>query len=256
MIDGVDLIYDMYRCENARINREFDNAYYELSVYFYDNKVMTESVSEPLGASIKKFFANLITAIRNYINKLKSYFGKSAREASYKATLNSIEKQIRDAKAAGKTKVTMLDYKLIRSEYDSMCKDLKKYGKKFVKMRYTSTIDIDRDLESFMKISESWDTRMEKVIKKTKTMSVDDALKFVENEKRGYTHIFDNLNEAINQIDEIRHVAEETASRVSTLGSDIIPKHVNFLRRVANSISNKVTKFASKTVAVTVLLFA
>lgn len=254
-MNDLQTLSELFAIESERINKEFNDSYYSYFVAVYDGNI-TESVSDPFGSSVKKFFANLITAIRNYINKFKNYLGKSGREASYIATLNSMEKDIRKAKEEGKTKVTMPDYKFIRSEYFAMCKDLKVYAKKFVKMRYKSTTEIDRDLATFMKLSDDWDKRMEKAVDKKKTVGIDEALRFVENEKSGYTHIFDTLNDAISQIDDIRHVAEETAARTSALGSDIIPKHVNFLRRIANAISSKVTKFAAKTIAVNVLLFA
>lgn len=254
-MNDLQTLSELFAIESTRINKEFDNYYYSYFVALYDGNI-TESVSDPFGASIKKFFTNLITAIRNYINKFKNYLGKSSREAGYITTLNTMEKNIRKAKDEGKTKVTMPDYKFIRNEYNAMCKDLKSYAKKFVKMKYKSTIEIDRDLDSFMKVSNAWDKRMEKAVEKKKTINIDDALRFVENEKSGYTHVFDTLNDAITQINDIKHVAEETAARTSTLGSDIIPKHVNFLRRIANAISSKVTKFAAKTIAVNVLLFA
>ena len=248
-------ILSLYLVEVDRADKEFDDIYYNYCASMYDSE-FTESVSEPFGSSIKKYFSNLITAVRNFINKMKNYFSSNAREASYIHTLNAMEKSIRKAKEEGKKKVTMPDYRYIRSEYDIMVKDLKKYGKKFTKMRYTSTIDIDNDLEDFSRAMDRWDKRMNRVLKSTVTMSVDDALRFVENEKRGYTHVFDGLNDCIQTIDELRHVAVETAKRVGTLGSDVIPKHVNFLRRVANAISKKITNFASKTIAVNVLLFA
>ncbi len=251
----VDEIFSLYLVETDRINEEFDIALCKFAEELYEGNV-SESVSEPFGSSVKKFFANLITAIRNYINKLKNYITKTGRELSYTAKLSEMEKSIRKAKEEGKTKVTMLNYDLIRSEYENMCADFRKYGRKFVKMKYTSTLDIDRDLNEFESLAEKWDKRMEKVCNEKKTMSIDEALKFVENEKRGYTHVFDSLNESIQQIDEISHVAEETSRRVGTLGSDIIPKHVGLLKKIANTISNKVTKFASKTIAINVLLFA
>lgn len=254
-METVEMLSQLYLIENDRINSEFDDAYYSICESLYDG-VLTEAVSDNFGSSIKKFFANLITSIRNFINKFKNYMSKTAREASYVAVLNSMEKSIKKAKEEGKTRVTMLDYDYIRGEYKDMCKDLKSYAKRFTKMNYKSTLDIDKDLQEFDKVSNYWDKRMEKAIHKEKTISIDSALKFVENEKRGYSHVFDSLNDLIKDIEDMQHVAEETALRVNTLGSDIIPKHVNFLRRVANTISKKVTNFVSKTIAINVLLFA
>jgi hypothetical protein len=250
-----DTILSLYLIEADRAEAEFDVAFNTFCVAMYDGQV-TESVSEPFGSSLKKYFTNLITAVRNFINKMKNYFSKTAREFSYINTLNGMEKKIRAAKAEGKHKVTMPNYQKIRSEYDAMARDLKKYGKKFTKMNYSSTIDIDNDLDDFSKAMDKWDKRMDKVLKETVTIDIDDALRFVENEKRGYTHIFDSLNDCIETIDELRHVAEETSKRVGSLGSDVIPKHVNLLRKVANAISRRITNFASKTIAVTVLMFA
>lgn len=249
------MLSQLYLIENDRINKEFDDAYFSICENLYDG-IITEAVSDNFGSSIKKFFANLISSIRNFMNKFKNYLSKTAREASYIVVLNTMEKSIKKAKEEGKTKVTMLDYDFIRKEYASMYKDLKSYAKKFTKMKYKSTMDIDRDLQSFERVSKYWDERMEKAATKKKTMSIESALQFVENEKRGYSHVFDTLNDLIKEIDDIEHVAEETASRVGMLGSDIIPKHVNFLRRVANTISKKVTNFVSKTIAINVLLFA
>ncbi len=243
---------DLFLIESDRISEEFDTSF--INIFTSDLKV--ESVSDSFITTIKKFFTNITTSIRNFMNKLSEYLKHGARESSYIATLNSMEKKIKDAKEDGKTKVTMTDYVYLRKQYKEMCDDLKKYAKKFVKMKYTSTIDIDKDLDTFMKISSSWEKKMNEAQNKTITISLDDALRFVENEKRGYTHTLDSLNDLIQTVDEMRHVAEETANRVDSLGSDIIPKHVNFIKKMTTAISNKVTHFISKTIAINVLLFA
>lgn len=256
----LELINNLFLVESDRANKVFDDEFYSIYINYYDSgdkdRQFLESVSGSLSTSISKFFNNLITAVRNYINKFKNFLSKSSRESSYISTLNSMEKQIRAAKADGKTKVTMLDYPYIRREYNAMCNDLKKYGKKFVKMKYKSTVDIEHDLEEFERLSDNWEKKMREVITKKRTMSIDDALRFIENEKRGKTHVFDTLNDLIQQLDDLKHVADETARRTDTLGSDVLKEYVSFSKRVANKISKTVTGFISKTIAVNVLLFA
>ena len=150
----------------------------------------------------------------------------------------------------------MTDYITLRKEYKLMYKDLKSYAKKFIKVKYKSVVDLNNDYEKFQKTVDEWDSKLEGLSKKTVTISLDEALKFVDNEKHGYTHILDSLNDLIKTIDEMKHVAEETAKRAETLGSDIIPKHVNIFKRITTAISKTVTKFISRLIAVNVLVFA
>ena len=60
---------DLFLIESDRISEEFDNSF--INIFTSDLKL--ESVSDSFITTIKKFFINITTSIRNFMNKLSEY---------------------------------------------------------------------------------------------------------------------------------------------------------------------------------------
>ena len=54
----------------------------------------------------------------------------------------------------------------------------------------------------------------------------------------------------------MRVLAESLEIKMDMLGADVIPKHVGFIRKIANEVSKFVRKWVSKFIAMIVFKFA
>ena len=254
--DFLEFIKDMDDVSEARfymISHIFEHEIDELCM----NDVYTESVANGIGMAIKKFFVNLIQELQRWANSISIAVERKGREMGYHKNLVNIEKKIRDAKDRGYTgKVTITDHDYILKEYKTRYKNLAAYGKKFSKMKYNSTAEIEKDLEEFNSLLSKYEKELQKIEEKTITVDIDTALKIVQKELSGNSRYLDTINDLKSDIKELESEAILLQKKEESLGSGVIPRHLNFIRLTAYDISRFSRRWIGRFVGKFVFTFA
>ena len=151
--------------------------------------------------------------------------------------------------------VKMVDYWEVRKIFNKYYKEMTDYAKKFSKVKYTKTWQIEDDLDAFNKLMDKCNNELEEVTSKKITVSISKALDFVEDELRGKSEILSSLNDSIRDFAEIEQIANELRTKMNVLGADVIPKHVGFIQKMVNSISGFIRKWVVKFIMGVVFIF-
>ena len=186
-----------------------------------------EAVSDNIMDNLKAWFANIITEIRRFISDIKNGFMHEAKDLGYSVRLSSMETELKKMKKEGKKEVKMTDYKTLQKEYLKYRNEIKSYATKFVKLKYKSTLDFDDDMKKFEDICEKYDKRLDEIAKNKITVSIDEALRFVESEKTGNSLVIDNLNDLSKDVSDIRDIASNALTSESLIGSSALNKRDN-----------------------------
>ena len=220
---------------------EMDDIYDTINSGYY-----MEAVSNTIVDKLMNWLANVITEIRRFISDIKNSFTHEAKDIGYSVKLSAMEKSLKAAKKEGKKTVQMTDYKTLQNEYIKYRDEIKDYAKKFIKMRYASTIDLEDDLKKFNDICEKYDKRLDQIASKPITMNIDDAIRFVESEKTANSLVIDNLNDLAKYVSEIRDIADNTLKNEELLGSTTLTRKDNRtdmqkLKDASTKVKNGVT---------------
>ena len=201
------------------------------------NHYVTEAVKETLWDRVKQFFTKLILSFRNFMKELETKIEYTIREKQIKHKLTSIRSELKEKKDSGIRNTEIVDYwsmkKIFKKNYDTVIA----YAKKFSKVKYTKTWQIEDDLNDFNKLMEKINKELEDASNKKVKMSINKALDFVEDEIRGKSEILKTINDSIREFSEIEQLAENLKTKMNILGADVIPKHVGFIQKIVNTIS-------------------
>jgi DNA repair ATPase RecN len=176
------------------------------------------------------------------------------KEKQIKAKLTQMRKELKE-KSLKRRDVQMIDYWEINNLFGSYYKELAKYAKKFAKVKYTKTWQIEEDLDTFDKLLKKFNTELDTLSNKKITVSIEKALDFVEDEIRGKSEILTSLNDSIHDFAEIEQIANELRTKMNVLGADVIPKHVGFIQKMVNAISGFLRKWTVKFIMGVVFIF-
>lgn len=220
---------------------EMDDIYDTINSGYY-----MEAVSNTIVDKLMNWLANVITEIRRFISDIKNSFTHEAKDIGYSVKLSAMEKSLKTAKKEGKKSVQMTDYKKLQSEYIKYRDEIKDYAEKFIKMRYTSTIDLEDDLKKFNDICEKYDKRLDQIASRPITINIYDAIRFVESEKTANSLVIDNLNDLAKYVSEIRDIANNTLKNEELLGSTTLTRKDNRndmqkLKDASTKVKNGVT---------------
>ena len=253
----IQFIKDMNDVSEIRVNR-LDNIFEsEIDEFYNSSFYTTESVSNGIVIAIKKFFINLIQEIERWVNSINIAVERKQREVGYRKNLLIIEKKLKNAIDNGYDgKVTITDHDSILKDYKAKYKLLASYGKKFAKMKYNSTSEIDKDIEEFNRHLDEYEKEMDFIEKKTITVDAKEALKMVQKELSGNSSYLDTINDLKSDIKELEEESILLEKRSSELGSGVIPKHLNLLRITASSISKFSRKWIGRFIGKFVFTFA
>lgn len=250
-----------FSCESAyegcmsHTNTILEYAIFEYTEELLTNHYVTESTRESLWLRLKKFFTKIILAIKDFTKELQSKMQHVINEKQIRHKLDDMRKTLKEKKSVGVKTMTMTDYKSMQRVFDKHYDTLIGFAKKFAKVKYTKTWQIEDDLNEFEKILKTCNDELEDASKKTITITIDKALDFVEDEIRGKSEVFKNLINSIDEFEEIRQLAENLKIRMDILGADVIPKHVGFIQRMVNSIANFVRKWTIKIMMGVIFIF-
>ena len=218
-----------------------------------DSFYVTERQKDTLFVKIKKFFADMIIALKNFKNQIITDVNRKVRESKIDMKLRSLHK---DLKNSDQKTTEIEDVWALKNTYLDAVFDLKSYAKRVSKMEYRNTIQIDSDLEDFNKILAKYEEKIEKISEKKKKVSTVSLLKFVEDELSGRSKVLDTLNDSITIMEQMKNDVEALEAKKAILGPDVIPKHVGFLRKIANKIAAFFRKHIAKFISRFVFLFA
>ena len=226
------------------------------NVCLWEEHYVTEAVKKSLGDRVKEFFVRLKLALQNFMTDLNTRIEYTIREKELKRKLKEMRDEIKEKKELGQKEIEILDFWNYRSEYIELNRKLSVYAKKFVKVKYTKTYQIDQDMEQFNNLIDEYSERMEDAAKKTITVPIMKALDFVEDEIRGSSAVLKTLNDCMREFQEMQKAAEELQTKMNLLGADVIPKHVGFIQKIASGISKFVRNFVTKFIVGVIFIFA
>ena len=235
------------------INVDLIEAVAEFTESCGDSFYVTERQKDTLFVKIKKFFANMIIALKNFKNQTMSDVNRMVRESKIEFKLRSLHKELKNS---DERTTEVIDVWAIKKTYLDAVSDLKAYAKRISKINYKNTIEIDSDLEAFSKIKDKYDEKLESLYEKKKTMSTKSLIKFVEDELSGRSKVLDTLNDSISIMEQMQNDVDALEAKKALLGPDVIPKRVGFLRKIANAIASFFRKHVSKFITKVVFLLA
>lgn len=229
------------------------NAYYEFGLMEH---FVSERVKNHLFENIKLFFKKLIISFKEFQRDLTLKIEYTIREKQLKAKLDALYAEIKKDPGGANTMIEVVDYWNYKKLYLELNKKLSTYAKKFTRMKYTKTYQIEDDLEEFENIIKDYGNQLETASKKTISMPKIKVLDFIEDEIRGKSEVLKTINDNMREFQEMAKEADDLEKRLYIFGADVIPKHVNFIQRIANSISSFVRKWVTRIVVAIVFRFA
>ena len=236
------------------INIVLESAIFTYTDDLLTNHYVTEAVKDSLWTKLKKFFTKMILSIKSFIKELQLKIEYAVKEKQIKEKLTQMRKELKEKQLTQKT-VQMVDYWTVKKIFNEYYKDLSKYAKKFAKVKYTKTWQIEDDLEEFDKLMDKCNKDLEAMTNKKITVDIEKALDFVEDELRGKSEILSSLNDAIRDFSEMDQISNEMRTKMDVLGADVIPKHVGFIQRMVNGIAGFIRRWTVKFIMGVVYIF-
>lgn len=254
-----DLFYDEILVSKTReisINNALDNALVTYTESFYDKHYITEKDNKSLYSSIKSFFLNLITSIKLFYKETTIKIKNIIRKNTIDIKLRKLKKQLEQNKENGYKYVECIDLVKYKRVYLLMVNDLWYFTNKFTKGNFKSVKQLDKNMELFDKIYNKYEDQLDEIEEHPIRIPIKKAIDFVSKEIDGKSDVLESINKCANQIEELEVLADNLQLKRDNLGKDVIPKHINFIRRMCNKIVSIVRKKVSKFITVVVFLFA
>ena len=252
-MDFISDAYDIYDYRVNKINVELMESLAEFTESYGENFYITEAQKDSIYIKLKKFLADLIVIMHNFINQIKIDVRKKINEKKYDAKIRALYKEIKEN---GDKTVYVADVWAINKFISKAAKELKQHTKRVADIRYSNTSEIDEDINKFNKLMEKYDKELDKLCSYKVKVSAKKMLDFIEDEISGRSSILDHLNESISIIEQIQSDVKALEKRKDILGPDVIPKHIGFLRRISQKIAMAFRKWVSKVVSRIVFIFA
>lgn len=251
-----------FECESAfNGSMQYVNICLESAIFTYTddlltNHYVTEKVRDSLWTELKKFFSKIVLSIQSFIKELRVKIEYAITEKQINTKLRDLRQSIKDKQSDGTKTIEMIDYWEMKRIFAKYYDDLSKYAKKFSKVKYTKTWQIEDDLKAFNELLDTCNNELEKASEKKVTISIMKALDFVEDEIRGKSEIFKSLNDSLRDFAEIQQNADQLKTKMDILGADVIPKHVGFIQKMINGICGFVRKWTVRIIMKIVFTFA
>lgn len=243
-----------FSCKLDKIYQEledFTTAYYESAS---ENILVTEKEAEAFSIKVKKFFSDMVTMIENLKTSLQTLIMKKTQEKEFQNRLNKLYQELKEKQESGLKKVEVVDVWKYVDTFVKMNDDLSKYVRKFTKVKYTRTSDIDKDIASFNSIVDSYEKKLEEISKEKVKVSIKKMIGFVEDEISNRSRLMKILNDNIILFKEFQNEATTIEKRKDILGPEILPKHVGLLRRISYGIVNFIKKWVIRIMTAVILI--
>lgn len=232
-----------------------ESAIFEYTEELLTNHYVTEAVKESLWTRLKQFFTKIILSLQNFTKELQVKIEYVINEKQIRHKLHQLHKELKENQSTGIKSIEMVDYWEMKRLFNKYHDDLMSYAKKFSKVKYTKTWQIEDDLDDFNKMVEKCNTELEEISKKKIKVSTMKALNFVEDEIRGKSEVMKTVNDLQREFSEIQQIAEGLKTKMNILGAEVIPKHVGFIQKIVNSIGSFIRKWSVKIIMGIVFVF-
>ncbi len=250
-----------FECNSAfegamqNINLCLESAIFTYTDELLTNHYVTEAVKESLWDKLKQFFTKIILSLKDFGKELQIRIDYVIKEKQIRRKLDEMYKELKKNESNAK-RVEMVDYWTINKLFNNYYKELSSYAKKFSKVKYTKTWQIEDDLAAFDSLMDMCNAQLDDVYNKKIKVPVKKALNFVENEIRGKSEVMQSINDSLATFREIQQTAENLKTKMNILGADVIPKHVGFIQRMVNAISGFIRKWVTRITMNVVFVFA
>lgn len=219
-----------------------------------EHVLVTEKEAESLGLKLKKFFADIVALYENLKTTLQTTIAKKTQEKAFKDRLNKLYDELKGKQEAGIKRVEVVDVWTYVATFEKMNDNLSGYAKKFAKVKYTSTADIDKDIAEFNSIVRKYEVSLHEISKQKVTVSTKKMIQFVEDEISNRSRLMKILNDNMTLFKEFQNEATTLEKRKDILGPEILPKHIGLLRRITYGISNFIKKWIIRIMTTIILL--
>lgn len=250
-----------FECDSSfEDSMNYTNTCLESAIFTYTedlltNHYVTEAVKESLWTKLKQFFTKIILSFKNFSKELELKIEYIINEKKIQKNLHELHKRLKDQQKEGTQNFEMVDYWEMKRIFNKYHDELIKYAKKFSKVKYTKTWQIEDDIAEFDKLLDKCNSELEEVSQKKIKVNIKKALSFVEDEIRGKSEVLVSINDTMREFAEIEQLAENLKTRMNILGADVIPKHVGFIQRMVNAIGSFVRKWTIKIIMGIVFVF-
>lgn len=250
-----------YECDSAfEGSMQYINLCLESAILTYtedllSNHYVTEAVKDSLWTRLKQFFTKIILSLQNFAKELKVKIEYVITEKQIKHKLNSLHKELKEKQTEGIRNIEMVDYWEMKRIFKKYHSELTAYAKRFSKISYTKTWQIEDDLKDFNELVEKCNKDLDEANQKKIKVSVSKALNFVEDEIRGKSEILESINDSMREFSEIQQIASGLQTKMNILGAEVIPKHVGFIQKMVNAISSFIRKWTVKIIMGIVFIF-
>ena len=240
-----------------------DNAYMELiqaSANFtegvYEEGYITEKAYDTFTTKLKKFFAEVINALKKFKDYLKQQIMATVRKKEYNRRLHKLREELREKSSLGIAYIETTDIISLANTYIDMVDDLKRYSIKFSKMKYSTVTEIERDIDSYKDKVEDYEKKLEKLMDKKIKMSTQKMLNFVEREISDQSHVMMTIADCMDTIEQIEDQVDSLEKKKDIIGADILTRHTGGIRYTVRSFSLFVKKWVVKVITTVVFVFA
>lgn len=244
-------------------NNEFEKACFglvETNTEFiesvYDYGYITEKAYETFSTKTKKFLANIIAALKDFYNNLKQQIGATLRKKEYSKRLHKLREELREKREDGVYEIETTDVITLANTYIDMVEDLKEYSKKFSKMKYTTTTEIEHDLDKYHNKVDEYNKKLEKLMDKKIKISTQKMLDFVEKEISGQSRVMNTIADCMDVIEQISDQVDALETKKNIIGAEILTGYTTGVRGVVKSFSFFVRSWSVKIITTIVFVFA
>ena len=228
------------------------NCYEDLTYFDF----ITEKSKTSLIEKIKAFFMDLRITVENLITEIKLKYLSNKRKKEFKKLVKDYYNSARTNKDNNIRKtIEMIDLWEYKELYLEMNRELWKYAEKFSKVEYKHLDEIDADMRQFDSIVNKYAKQLERVLSNKITVPVEKVIRFYEDETTHNSDVIKTLQENMDRFQKMEADAINLEKRVNKYGAEILPKQMNFIRKMMVRINSTICKAIVKFMTILIVIF-
>ena len=228
------------------------NCYEDLTYFDF----ITEKSKTSLIEKIKAFFMDLRITVENLITEIKLKYLSNKRKKEFKKLVKDYYNSARTNKDNNIRKtIEMIDLWKYKELYLEMNRELWKYAEKFSKVEYKHLDEIDADMRQFESIVNKYAKQLERVLSNKITVPVEKVIRFYEDETTHNSDVIKTLQENMDRFQKMEADAINLEKRVNKYGAEILPKQMNFIRKMMVRINSAICKAIVKFMTILIVIF-
>ena len=228
------------------------NCYEDLTYFDF----ITEKSKTSLIEKIKTFFMDLRITVENLITEIKLKYLSNKRKKEFKKLVKDYYNSARTNKDNNIRKtIEMIDLWKYKELYLEMNRELWKYAEKFSKVEYKHLDEIDADMRQFDSIVNKYAKQLERVLSDKITVPVEKVIRFYEDETTHNSDVIKTLQENMDRFQKMEADAINLEKRVNKYGAEILPKQMNFIRKMMVRINSAICKAIVKFMTILIVIF-